>query len=32
MGDDYIDYGQFSTLLALWFGGVIRLSPEEFLH
>jgi len=30
-GDDYIAYGQFSTFLALWFGGVMGLSPEEFL-
>jgi hypothetical protein len=31
-GHDYIAYGQFSTLLALWLGGVMGLSPEEFLE
>jgi hypothetical protein len=30
-GDDYIAYMQFSTFLALWFGGVMGLSSEEFL-
>jgi hypothetical protein len=30
-GNDYIAYGQFSTFLALWFGGVMGLSPKEFL-
>jgi len=29
--DDYIAYGQFSTFLALWFGGVMGLPSEEFL-
>jgi len=30
-GDDYIAYGQFSTFLAMWFGGVMGLSSEELL-
>jgi len=30
-GDDYIAYGQFSTFLAMWLGGVMGLSSEEFL-
>jgi hypothetical protein len=25
-GDDYISYGQFSTFLAIWIGGVMGLS------
>jgi len=30
-GDAFITYGQFTTCLSLWFGGVMGVPPSEFL-
>jgi hypothetical protein len=30
-GEECIKYAQFSTCLSLWFGGVMGISPSEFL-
>jgi len=30
-GEAFITYGQFTTYLSQWFGGVLGVSPSEFL-